>query len=200
MEKHISFDRDELKKKLQAGLTDSELLEDDNELDNEEPTFDLAAVGSSYTIGKFDVFVSMGNLMALSFIESPFVSEGLEEGQTISYEDSVEALYVIIKGFEVCKPIMKIQQRVADVLKLSKIAKDNMPFMEKMLDRVELISKARTNFTCDAVKFYEDNLVNEDFEEIMAQFQHMLGDAVLALQDLPADDKVSAEGSEDKKK
>ena len=170
----------------------------------DEPTYNIVGIGGSYNLGPFNLTVSMGNLLLLSEIDSPLVSETSTEGTVVTYEDAIQAIYVIAKGIEAVEPIMGIKQRLADLIPLKEMVKDNPKAMEQVLDRAEAISSARTTFIQDATIFYEENFVGFQYNEIFATLQTILKDVATAFEDLPSPDKDKSDDKsshyEDKKK
>jgi len=201
-EKRIEIDTNELKAGLAKGLSPEEIAFGKNTPEeDEEPSFDMAATGVSYKIGPLDIVVSMGNLALLNEIESPFVAEELAEGQEITFNSAAEALYVIAKGFEAAEPIMNIKQKQSEILMIAKLFKDNPAAIDKALAKHEEISNARVKFTENAIEFYNTHFSTSDFENVMIEFQTVLYDALLSLQDLPkSDSKNTTKSSSLKKK
>jgi hypothetical protein len=163
---------------------------EENELlfeDEEEPTFDLGAIGGEYVIGPLGMKLTLGNLSLLSAIDSPLMSGELSEGDEISFDDAVTAIYVLFHGKEVVRDVMNIKQKIADMMSLKSLVEDNPALMESVLDRVELISQSRDQLTEDAREFYETHFVGYQFEDIMISFFNMIADVGRAMSDLPVE-------------
>jgi hypothetical protein len=181
MKKHVKFDKEELKKTLQSGSSPEDLLTKEED----EPMYDLAAVGGKYRIGNLEIGVTLGNLMLLAEIDSPLLNA--KQNDEVEYNDCVEALYVLFKGKEVISDIMNIKKKISDMLRLKDLVKDNPIAMDSLLDRVEMISKTRDVFTENAKEFYTENFAGFQFQEVMSEFFVILADIGKAFQDLPQD-------------
>jgi len=188
-QEHVEFDRDALEAAMRKGLNLNDCDPEDidvlilnaekkveKELAFEDCTLDLAAMGINYKIGALEFNMVLGNFALLHIIDSPWVGV-LEEDETIPFEQCCETLYVLYKGKEACEPIMHIQQRLKDLSIVERVVGDNPEFLKIYLDRVELVSKARSQFTFDAMEFYHQNYKKQDFQEIIERMTGMMDDA-----------------------
>lgn len=192
MSQEIEFDREKLEAALRGGLDlndlekgdiDGLLLnvdeEIDEELDDVDATLDMAALGGAYKIGDLDITMVLGNLPLLNAIDSPFMRE-LNEDDELDFDDCCEAIYVLYHGKEAIEPIMHIQQRIKDLCRLKSVVKNNPELMDKLMDRTEVISQARTKFTEDARDFYLEHFEPNDLQMVVEEMCHILEDAVSA--------------------
>ena len=192
MEQHIEFDRNKLEAALRDGLKLNDcspndlnqlLLNADDEIEEEleqsDATLELAALGASYTLGDLELNAVLGNLALLHVIESPLVVE-LEEGDTISFDQCCEALYVMYHGKKVIGDIMHIQQKIKDMLLVKDVIAKNPELMDKLLDRIEVISKARAEFTHKAREFYLEHFNQAELQDILDKLCGILSDAIIS--------------------
>jgi hypothetical protein len=175
-------------------------IEANKEVDFLEATLNLSAIGAKYPIGPLNIKCVLGNLVLLSAIESPLVSGELKQGDTLSFDDCVEAIYVLAKGKDAIKPIMNISQKITDLMLLKPMAKDNPLIADKIIQKVESISKARDEFTESAREFWNQNFVGHQFEEIINNVISAISDIAKASDDLPSNSKQKVKKSLTKKK
>jgi len=193
MEQNVEFDREKLEAALRAGLDLNDCEEKDieslllnaeeeieEEFDEKESSLNLAAIGGMYKLGDLPIKLVIGNYALLHTIESPFVSE-LEEGREIEFDDCCEAIYVLFNGYDAIEPVMHIQQKIKDMLRLRPLVKGNPDLIDKLLDRVEKISEARSQFTHLARDFYLNNFDRSDLQEHVEVMVDILNDAANAV-------------------
>lgn len=207
MQRVVEFDREALELAMQNGLdiNDSknskqiddlkvqsiteEMVEQKRdeiykEVSSENGTMNLAAIGAKYDIGPLKIQNVLGNLVLLAEIDSPLAGD-LKQGEEISYDDCVKAIYVLSEGRKVLTEIMEIDQRVQDLIMLKDLCGNNPEMINKIIDRVELISDARIRFLDAAREFYEKNFVGFDFGDIVNSIMNMMIDTMKAAQDNP---------------
>ena len=154
------------------------------EVELQSSTMNLSALGAKYQLGPLSIDNVLGNLVLLTEIESPLVTD--DNLTEISYDDVVKAIYVLAKGRDVLKPLMEISQRIQDLLLLKDACKGNPELIEKIVDKAEDISNARIRFLEDARAFYDKEFVGYDFEEMINSVMNVVIDSVKAAGDNPA--------------
>ena len=159
-----------------------------DEVEQEDATLNIAAIGGNYTVGPIDIRLALGNVMLLSEINSPFITGELgDEGDELNAIDCCKALYVLAKGKEAVKPIMAIKQQVQSMLLLKPMVEKNPELFDKLMDRVEKISEAEKVFEETALQFYRDNFVGPEFQDVLNQVFLAIADMVKTANDLPTD-------------
>ena len=209
---HVEFDSDKLLGALRAGVDINDSPPEDvnkllidyqeelsDEVDQMQSSMNLASIGAEYKIGPLDITCVLGNLVLLSSINSPLVSADLKQGDALSFEDCIQAIYVMAMGKEAIKPIMGISQRINDLMLLKPLVKENPLIADKIIDKASEISKARVTFANEALVFWEENFVGFDFQEVINDMINMVADIGKSAQNLP---EVTGEGktSDGKKK
>jgi hypothetical protein len=167
-------------------LVDGEAVEAVNEIKEQDSTLTLGAIGSPYMVGPIDCQIAIGNLVLLHEIDSPFISGDIgEDGDELNTTDCINSLYVLAKGKQAIRPVMAIKQRIQDMLILKPMVENNPALFESLMDRVERISDARSDFANDAKKWYEENFVGCDFQEVINSVFAILTDVSKVAGDLP---------------
>lgn len=195
---HVEFDTEQLMAALRSGFNPNDAESNDiekllldyqedieEEADSEEASVSISALGGEYKIGPFDVKCAIGNLALLSEINSPLVSGTLKQGDQITFEDCVEAIYVLVKGKEACEPIMAIKQRISDLMLLKPMVKDNPILADKIIAKAEQISKARVNFTKAAIDFWEEEFLGYNFQDVINDIITSISDIMKMTETFP---------------
>lgn len=199
MQKTVEFDSEKLQEALSRGLDlndcapgdiegllarEKDELED--QLSSDESSIDLAALGADYDIGPLQAQLVLGNLFLLFEIGSPF-AKGLEQDQTLTFDEVAQAVYVLCLGREVLRPLMLISQRISDLALLRPLCKGNPEMMQKVLDKAEEISEGRVRFAEEARVFYETNFAGCSLDEVVAAIMNMVIDGFKVIGDNPID-------------
>lgn len=160
-----------------------------NEIDEEDATLPLAAIGGQYNIGPIDVTVALGNLVLLHAIDSPFITGKVGElGEELNSMDCIKALYVLGCGKEALKPVMAVKRRIQSMMTLKKMVESKPELLDKLLDRVEEIASAETKFEEDAMDWYQASFVGYEFQEVVDGMFAALSDVVKIADDLPSEE------------
>jgi len=156
----------------------------------EDSTLTLGAIGSAYMVGPIDITLAIGNMVLLNEIDSPFITGEIgEEGSELDTTECIKSLYVLAMGEEAVKPVMAIKQRVQSMLRLKPMVEKNPDLFSQLMDRVEAISNAHTEFELAAIRWYEANFVGWDFQEVVNEMFGALDDALTkAACDMPETD------------
>ena len=159
------------------------------EVEENDATLTLGALGGTYEVGPVDMTIAMGNIVLLHEINSPFITGDVgEEGEPLDSVECVRALYVLAKGREALKPIMSMKQRIQAVMMLKPMVEGNPSLMDKLLDRVERMAEAEARFTESAMTWYEETFIGYDFQEIVDSMFLALNDVMKIANDMPSDD------------
>ena len=156
------------------------------EVETEDSTLNLAAIGAPYSVGPINISAAIGNLVLLQEIDSPFITGKIGElGEELKTIDCQKALYVLAKGKEAVAPIMAIKQRIQSMLMLKPMVEKNPVLLDKLMDRVESISEAESIFEMKAAEFYHQEFQDFDFQEVMDSVFMLLNDVLKTGLDLP---------------
>jgi len=209
---HVEFDRDKLASALMSGLdlndcekTDLDAIilnpeqELEEELDEEEATLNVTAIGGEYKIGPLNVSVVLGNLVLLNIIDSPFITGDLKEGDELTFEEVAKTLYVLCLGKDALDPVMEVQQRISDLFLLKTVAKGNPDMVEAIIKKAEAISNGRIIFAKKAIDYYNEHFLGEDFQEIVNSMMVMILDINKSLENLPQNVGKSKKKKSEKK-
>jgi len=159
------------------------------EVNEEDTTLTLAAIGAGYQVGPIDINIALGNLVLLQEIDSPFINGKVgSEGDELKTGDCMKALYVLGKGKEAIRPIMAIKQRIQNMMQLKPMVESNSDLFQQLMDRIEKISESEKDFEEAARKYYADNFVGHDFQEVMDSVFASLSDIMKISGDLPQQD------------
>jgi len=193
----VEFDRKALEDAMANGLKLNEAnakefehliknhaTEASEEFDKKDATLNLAAIGAKYKIGPLELNNVLGNLILLAEIDSPFAN-GLDQGQELAFSDCAQALYVLAKGREVLNPIMEINQRIDDLMRLEDMVKTSPGLFSELLDRAEAISESRITFAQDAAAFYNENFTLDKFPEVLNRIVNIVIDFGKTIEDNP---------------
>jgi len=157
------------------------------EIEEDDATLTLGALGGSYQVGPIDLNIALGSIVLLHEINSPFVTGDIgEEGDPLDSTECVKALYVLAHGQKAVQPVMAMKQRIQAVMSLKPMVEKNPELFDKLLDRVERMSEAEARFAEDAMDWYDETFVGYDFQEVVDSMFLAMTDMMKMSGDLPS--------------
>lgn len=144
--------------------------------------YDLRALGGSSKIGPLEFDNVLGNLVLLNMVDSPFMSGDL--GEEVSFEDVTKALYILFHGQDAVGPIMAIADRISDLYTLKDMCTDNPVMCDKVIAKVEEISKARIRFAKSSMEFYDEHFTREGLQAVCDDLMRVLIEATKAFDEV----------------
>jgi len=153
----------------------------------QDASLTLGGIGSPYMVGPIDCTIAIGNLVLLHEIDSPFVNGGIgEEGVELDTIECIKSLYVLGLGKEALKPVMAMKQRIQAMMLIKPMVEKNPDLFQQVLDRIERISCAEVEFSELALEWYNENFVGHDFQEVIDNVLLSLNDLMKITEDMPS--------------
>ncbi len=109
----------------------------------------MTELSTPYTIGKLEISNSIGRILLLADLDSPFVNASIGD---IPYTDVAIAVYIMAEGPKVAAPAVAYRRAMKEL---------NARGIDKVTDYAEaiaLVAERWSTFATDAMAYYEANV------------------------------------------